>query len=80
VVVANISRLARDAASLMNLKNAGIDFIAPDMPEANRLPIGIMAFLTETERKAISIRAYAALVAAKARGANKWAHIVMEYS
>ena len=35
LVVAKIDRLTRDAAFLLNLKNARIDFIAADMPEAN---------------------------------------------
>ena len=61
VVVANISRLARDAAFLLNLKDAGTDFIAADMPETNRLTIGIMALVAEIERKAISTRTKAAL-------------------
>jgi len=61
VVVANISRLARDAAFLLNLKDAGTDFIAADMPETNRLTIGIMALVAGIERKAISTRTKAAL-------------------
>ena len=61
VVVANISRLARDAAFLLNLKDAGTDFIAADMPETNRLTIGIMALVAGIERKAISTRTRAAL-------------------
>jgi DNA invertase Pin-like site-specific DNA recombinase len=68
LVVAKLDRLARNVLFTATLMESGVEFIAADMPQANKLTIHIMAALAEQEATMISERTKAALAAAKARG------------
>jgi DNA invertase Pin-like site-specific DNA recombinase len=68
VVIAKLDRLARNVAFISNLMESGVEFVAADMPMANRLTVHVLAAVAEHEREMISQRTKAALGAAKARG------------
>ena len=61
LLIAKLDRLSRDAHFLLGLEKNGLDFIACDMPHANKLTVGIMALVAQQEREAISARTKAAL-------------------
>ena len=66
--IAKLDRLTRNVAFLANLMESGVDFVACDNPQANRLTIHILAAVAENEALMISLRTKAALAAYKARG------------
>src|SRR4051812_19571383 len=67
LVVAKLDRLARNVAFVSKLMESGVEFVATDMPAANRLTVHILAAVAEAEAKMISARTKAALAAAKDR-------------
>jgi DNA invertase Pin-like site-specific DNA recombinase len=68
LLIAKLDRLSRNAHFLLGLQEAGVEFVAVDMPFANRLTVGVMALMAEEEGKQISKRTRDALAAAKRRG------------
>ena len=70
LVIAKLDRLARNVHFISSLMESGVDFVACDFPEANRLTVHILAAVAEHEALMISARTKAALSAAKSRGAK----------
>lgn len=68
LIVAKLDRLSRNAAFLMTMRDSGIDFVVADMPDANKMTIGLMAVVAEYERDQTAERTRRALAAKKARG------------
>jgi DNA invertase Pin-like site-specific DNA recombinase len=68
LVIAKLDRLSRNAAFLLQLQDSGVDFVACDMPNADKLSIGIIALLAQRERQLISDRTKAGLAVVKQRG------------
>lgn len=68
LLIAKLDRLARNVHFVSGLIETGVDFVAVDMPNANKVMIQMHAVMSEWERDQISERTTAALAAAKARG------------
>lgn len=68
LIIAKLDRLARNVHFVSGLLETGCDFVAADMPQANKVMIQMHAGMSEWERDQISTRTKAALAAAKARG------------
>ena len=68
LLIAKLDRLSRNVSFIFSLRNAEVDFVACDIPDANTLTVGIMAVLAQHERELIGERTRAALRAKKAQG------------
>lgn len=68
LLIAKLDRLARNVAFVSALMESGVEFVAIDCPQANKLTIHILAAVAEHEASIISQRTKAALQAAKRRG------------
>ena len=65
LLIAKLDRLARNVHFISGLMEAGVEFIAADMPFANKLTVHVMAAMAEWEREQISQRTKDALATAK---------------
>jgi DNA invertase Pin-like site-specific DNA recombinase len=68
LVIARLDRLARNVHFVSGLIESGAEFLAVDMPQANKTMLQIHSVMAEWERDAISARTREALAAAKIRG------------
>lgn len=68
LVIAKLDRLARNVHFISGLMETGVDFVAVDMPTADRFMLHVYAAMAEEKGRRISQRTKVALAAAKARG------------
>jgi DNA invertase Pin-like site-specific DNA recombinase len=68
LIIARLDRLARSVGMIAGLLESDVDFVAADMPLANRFTIHVLAAAAEYEARLISDRTKAAFATAKARG------------
>jgi len=67
LLIAKLDRLARNAAFLFSLRDGGVEFVCADMPDVNRLTVGVLALVAEDELERISQRTKAGLAESRRR-------------
>lgn len=65
-MIAKLDRLARNVHFVTGLMESGVEFVAADMPKANKVMLQMHAVMSEWERDQISERTRVAPAAAKA--------------
>lgn len=68
LVIAKLDRLARNVSFVSSLMDAGVEFVAVDMPSANHFTIHIFSALAQQEASMISSRTKLALAELKKKG------------
>jgi DNA invertase Pin-like site-specific DNA recombinase len=68
LLIANLSRLSRNAAFLLNLRDSGVKFCAIDNEHADDFTVGLLALLAEREQRETSQRTIRALEQCRKRG------------
>lgn len=77
LIIARLDRLARNAAFLLSLEASGVEFIACDLPSANRLVVGIMGMVAEEEARLYNNHTKKALAQTdKQLGNPRWAETI----
>jgi DNA invertase Pin-like site-specific DNA recombinase len=78
LVIAKLDRISRNAAFLLQLQDSGVDFVATDMPSADRFTVSILACVAQRERELISQRTKAGLRVAQERGVKLGSPKILE--
>jgi DNA invertase Pin-like site-specific DNA recombinase len=68
LIIAKLDRLARNVHFISSLMESGVEFVAVDFPQANRLTVHILAAVAEDEAAMISART----VAGVGSGEDSW--------
>jgi DNA invertase Pin-like site-specific DNA recombinase len=64
LIVAKLDRLSRNVGFISALMDSGVEFVAADMPHANKMTLQVIAVFAEYERDQISERTRRALAQA----------------